>query len=77
MAREALDEDSGVRRSSFSESMSIVPANLHLELSLASAEAERDKLQGELVAAREEAERWKEQYERLRRAVRDTVERQF
>ncbi|KZM25878.1 uncharacterized protein EKO05_0009150 [Ascochyta rabiei] len=48
-----------------------------LELSVASAEAERDKLQSDLLAAKEEAEKWKAQYEGLKKVLWDTVEREF
>lgn len=40
-------------------------------------ETEREQLYNELVEAKGEAEKWKAQYEGLRNAMLDTMERRF
>lgn len=48
-----------------------------LTLKVADAETARDKLENQLVEAKAEAEKWKTQYEGLKKAMRDTMERRF
>lgn len=48
-----------------------------LEQELLDAAVKREKLKMDLVAAREEAEKWKTQYEVLMKDMRDTIEQRF
>ncbi|KAF9694394.1 hypothetical protein EKO04_007477 [Ascochyta lentis] len=48
-----------------------------LELKLADAKSDHDKLKSDLVAAKKEAEKWKAQYEGLKKAMQETMERGF